>query len=280
MLKKSTSKGLVDFFSYVLLILTGIVVILPFLWMILSSFKTAGEIWTFPPVFMPKKFQWSNYVEAWRALPFNKFFINSLFVTIIVTIGQLFTCSLGGYAFARLRFPGRDKLFLMYLATMMIPFPVLMIPLFIIMQSFGWIDTLKSIIIPCLFSAWGTFLMRQFMMGIPRTLEDAAKIDGCSYWGLYWKIIVPLCKPVFATLGIFTFMGTWNQFFWPLIMINTISNKTLPLGLVMFQTRIAAETPWHLIMAASCATVLPIIILFIIGQKYYVKGIVTSGLKG
>ncbi|MFA4920958.1 MAG: carbohydrate ABC transporter permease [Candidatus Neomarinimicrobiota bacterium] len=280
MLKKSTSKRLVDYLSYILLILTGIVVILPFVWMILSSFKTAGEIWTFPPVFMPKKFQWSNYVEAWKALPFDRFFINSLLVTIFVTVGQLFTCSLGGYAFARLRFPGKDKLFLMYLATMMIPFPVLMIPLFIIMQSFGWIDTLKSIIVPGLFSAWGTFLMRQFMMGIPRTLEDAAKIDGCSYWGLYWKIIVPLCKPVFATLGIFTFMGTWNQFFWPLIMINTISNKTLPLGLVMFQTRIAAETPWHLIMAASCATVLPIIILFIIGQKYYVKGIVTSGLKG
>ncbi|MDD5220431.1 MAG: carbohydrate ABC transporter permease [Candidatus Bipolaricaulis sp.] len=280
MLKKSTSKRLVDYLSYILLILTGIVVILPFVWMILSSFKTAGEIWTFPPVFMPKKFQWSNYVEAWKALPFDRFFINSLLVTICVTVGQLFTCSLGGYAFARLRFPGKDKLFLMYLATMMIPFPVLMIPLFIIMQSFGWIDTLKSIIVPGLFSAWGTFLMRQFMMGIPRTLEDAAKIDGCSYWGLYWKIIVPLCKPVFATLGIFTFMGTWNQFFWPLIMINTISNKTLPLGLVMFQTRIAAETPWHLIMAASCATVLPIIILFIIGQKYYVKGIVTSGLKG
>lgn len=280
MLKKSTSKRLLDYLSYILLILTGIVVILPFVWMILSSFKTAGEIWTFPPVFMPKKFQWSNYVEAWKALPFDRFFINSLLVTIFVTVGQLFTCSLGGYAFARLRFPGKDKLFLMYLATMMIPFPVLMIPLFIIMQSFGWIDTLKSIIVPGLFSAWGTFLMRQFMMGIPRTLEDAAKIDGCSYWGLYWKIIVPLCKPVFATLGIFTFMGTWNQFFWPLIMINTISNKTLPLGLVMFQTRIAAETPWHLIMAASCATVLPIIILFIIGQKYYVKGIVTSGLKG
>lgn len=280
MLKKSSRKNIADILTYIVLILASVVVILPFLWMFFSSFKTAGEIWTFPPVFMPNKFQWSNYIEAWKALPFDKFLFNSLFVTICVTIGQLLTCSLGGYAFARLRFPGRDKLFLLYLATMMIPFPVLMIPLFIIMQSFGWIDTIKSLIIPCLFSAWGTFLMRQFMMGIPRTLEDAAKIDGCSYWGLYWKIIVPLCKPVFATLGIFTFMGTWNQFFWPLIMINTISNKTLPLGLVMFQTRIAAETPWHLIMAASCATVIPIIVLFIIGQKYYVKGIVTSGIKG
>ncbi len=280
MLNKSTYNNIADGFTYTLLIIFSVIVVLPFLWMILSSLKTAGEIWTFPPVFLPKKFQWSNYLEAWKALPFDRFLFNSLFVTVCVTIGQLFTCSLGGFAFARLRFPGRDSLFLMYMATMMIPFPVLMIPLFIIMQNLGWIDTLKSLIIPCLFSAWGTFLMRQFMMGIPRALEDAAKIDGCSYWGLYWKIIVPLCKPVFATLGIFTFMGTWNQFFWPLIMINTISNKTLPLGLVMFQTRIAAETPWHFIMAASCATILPIIVLFIIGQKYYVKGIVTSGLKG
>jgi len=262
------------------LILFGAIVVIPFLWMILSSFKDAGEIWTFPPVFMPKKFQWSNYRDAWNALPFDRFLFNSIIVTVCVTIGQLFTCSLGGYAFARLRFPGRDKIFLLYLATMMIPFPVMMIPLFIIMRTLGWIDTLTALIVPGLFSAWGTFLMRQYMLGIPKALEDAARIDGCSYWRLYWNIIVPLCKPVFATLGIFTFMGTWNQFFWPLIMINTISAKTLPLGLVMFQARIAAETPWHLIMAASCAIVLPIIVLFIIGQKYYVKGIVMSGIKG
>lgn len=280
MLNKNTQNYIANFITYTILIISSMAVILPFVWMIFSSFKTAGEIWTFPPVFMPKKFQWSNYIDAWNALPFDRFLFNSIFVTVCVTVGQLFTCSFGGYAFARLRFPGRDKLFLMYLATLMIPFPVLMIPLFIIMQSLGWTDTLKSLIVPCLFSAWGTFLMRQFMMGIPRALEDAAKIDGCSYWQLYWKIIVPQCKPVFATLGIFTFMGTWNNFFWPLIMINTIGKKTLPLGLVMFQTRIAAETPWHLIMAASCVTVLPILILFVIGQKYYVKGVVTSGLKG
>jgi len=280
MLSKNTKNRIADILTYATLMFFSVVVLFPFLWMIFSSFKTAGEIWTFPPVFMPKEFRWSNYVEAWKALPFDRFFFNSVLVTLCVTVGQLFTCSLGGYAFARLRFPGKDKIFLMYLATMMIPFPVLMIPLFIIMKTFGWIDTLQALIVPSLFSAWGTFLMRQFMMGIPISLEDAAKIDGCSYWKLYWRIIVPLSKPVFATLGIFTFMGTWNQFFWPLIMINTVSNKTLPLGLVMFQTRIAAETPWHLIMAASCATVLPIIILFVIGQKYYVKGIVTSGIKG
>ena len=252
---------------------------MPFLWMVLSSLKSPNEIWSFPPVFFPDKIQWSNYIDAWNALPFNRFFLNTLLVSISVTIGQLFTCSLGGYAFARLNFPGRNKIFLGYLATLMIPFPVLMIPMFILMKYLNWVDTLIGLIIPGLFSAWGTFLMRQFMLGIPRDLEDAAKIEGCSYWGIYWRIILPLCKPVLATLGIFTFLGSWNDFLWPLIMINTIPNKTLPLGLVMFQSRIAAETPWHLIMAASCFTVLPVLILFILGQKYYVRGIVTTGLK-
>ena len=273
-------KYITIFFIYFFLIIGCIVMAIPFLWMVVSSLKSANEIWTYPPVFMPSKIQWSNYVDAWNALPFDRFLINTLIVTVCVTIGQLFTCSLGGYAFARLNFPGKNKIFLGYLATLMIPFPVLMIPLFMLMKSMSLVDTLIGLIIPGLFSAWGTFLMRQFMLGIPRDLEDAAKIEGCSYWGIYWRIILPLCKPVLATLGIFTFLGTWNDFLWPLIMINTIPKKTLPLGLVMFQARTAAETPWHLIMAASCFTVLPVLILFILGQKYYVRGIVTTGLKG
>ncbi len=279
-LKERKVKYISRFFIYFFLIVGCIIMAIPFFWMVISSLKSPNEIWSYPPVFIPSKVQWSNYVEAWNALPFDRFFINTLIVTVSVTIGQLFTCSLGGYAFARLNFPGKNKIFLGYLATLMIPFPVLMIPLFIIMKSMGWVDTLIGLVAPGLFSAWGTFLMRQFMLGIPRDLEDAAKIEGCSYWGIYWRIILPLCKPVLATLGIFTFLGTWNDFLWPLIMINTVSKKTLPLGLVMFQARIAAETPWHLIMAASCFTVLPVLILFILGQKYYVRGIVTTGLKG
>jgi multiple sugar transport system permease protein len=277
---KRQSKKFADVLAYIFLIIGCFIMAMPFLWMIVSSLKSAGEIWTFPPVFFPEEIKWSNYIEAWNALPFDKFFLNTLIVTISVTIGQLFTCSLGGYAFARLQFPGRDKIFLGYLATLMIPFPVIMIPLFILMRNLGWVDTLIGLIVPGLFSAWGTFLMRQFMLGIPRDLEDAARIEGCSLWGIYWRIILPLCKPVMATLGIFTFLATWNDFLWPLIMINTIPKKTLPLGLVMFQARIAAETPWHLIMAASCFTILPVLVLFIIGQKYYVRGIVTTGMKG
>lgn len=277
---KGKFKLLTNSLIYVILILGCVIMAMPFLWMIVSSLKSAGEIWTFPPVFFPKDIKWANYIEAWKALPFDKFFINTLIVTISVTVGQLFTCSLGGYAFARLQFPARDKIFLGYLATLMIPFPVIMIPLFILMKNIGWVDSLIGLIAPGLFSAWGTFLMRQFMLSIPRDLEDAAKIEGCSLWGIYWRIILPLCKPVLATLGIFTFLATWNDFLWPLIMINTIPKKTLPLGLVMFQARIAAETPWHLIMAASCFTIVPVLILFVIGQKYYVRGIVTTGLKG
>lgn len=280
LLTKSKIKFIGDSITYIILIVGSIIMSMPFLWMVASSFKSIGEIWTFPPVFLPKEFLWHNYADAWKALPFNRFFFNTVFVTVIVTVGQLFTCSLGGFAFARLNFPGRDKLFIGYLATLMIPFPVIMIPLFITMRYLGWVDNLIALIVPWLFSAWGTFLMRQFMLGIPKDLEDAAKIEGCSFWGLYWRIIMPLCKPVLATLSIFTFMWTWNDFLWPLIMINTIPKKTLPLGLVMFQARMAAETPWNLIMAAACFTILPILILFIIGQKYYVKGIVTTGMKG
>lgn len=276
-------KSKINYFSkviiYLLLTAGGVIMFLPFLWMIVSSLKSSNEIWSFPPVLFPDKLQWSNYRNAWNALPFDRFFINTLIVSVTVTIGQLITCSLGGYTFARLNFPGKNKIFLGYLATLMIPFPVLMIPLFILMKFLNLVDTLIGLIIPGLFSAWGTFLMRQFMLGIPRDLEDAAKIEGCSFWGIYWRIILPLCKPVLATLGIFTFLGSWNDFLWPLIMINTISKKTLPLGLVMFQSRIAAETPWNLIMAASCFTVLPVLILFILGQKYYVQGIVTTGMK-
>ena len=192
------------------------------------------------------------------------------------TAGVLFTSSLAGYSFARLRYPGRDQLFLIYLSTMMIPFAVRMIPLFILMRTFGWVDSLARSIIPGMFSAWGTFLMRQFMLTIPRELEDAALIDGCSFFRIYWRIILPLTMPALATLGIFHFMGSWNDFFWPLIILNSMSNKTLPLGLAAFQAMAAMKTPWHLVMAASVLSVLPIIIVFMLGQKYYVRGIVTT----
>lgn len=266
--------------AWLILLIGGVAMMIPFLWMVLSSFKTIAEIYTFPPQFLPAQWQWQNYVRAWTTLPFPIFFRNSAIVSACVVLGQLFTCSLAGYSFGRLRYPGRDRIFLLYLATMMIPFAVIMIPLYVEMRSFGWIDTLWPLIVPAIFTPWGTFLMRQFMVTLPRELEDAARIDGASFFRIYWMIILPLIKPALATLGIFTFLGSWNDFLWPLIIISSLENKTIPLGLTAFQARMPLKTPWELVMATATFAILPVLIAFILGQKYYVQGIVTSGIKG
>ena len=215
-----------------------------------------------------------------RSFAFTRFFFNSLFVACATTAAVVLTSSMAGYSFARLRFPGRDLLFLAYLGTIMIPFPVLIIPLFILMRQLGLVDTLAGLILPAAFTAWGTFLMRQFMLSIPREIEEAARMDGASFWRIYLQIILPLSRPVIATLGIFTFLGSWNDFLWPLIMISSVESKTLPLGLTMFQSQIPIKTPWQLVMAAATFSVIPVLFVFVLGQKYYVRGIATTGLKG
>ncbi|MBA2595714.1 MAG: carbohydrate ABC transporter permease [Chloroflexia bacterium] len=266
--------------AWVALTLLGVFWMVPFLWMVSTSFKGIDEVYAFPPSFVPELLRWSNYVEAWQAVPFSRFFFNSLFVAAATTVAVVLTSSMAGYSFARLRYPGRDLLFLAYLATIMIPFPVLIIPLFILMRQLGLVDTLAGLILPAAFTAWGTFLMRQFMLTIPREIEEAARMDGASFWRIYLQIIMPLSRPVVATLGIFTFLGSWNDFLWPLIMISSGENKTLPLGLTMFQSQIPIKTPWQLVMAAATFSVLPVLIVFVLGQKYYVRGIATTGLKG
>jgi multiple sugar transport system permease protein len=258
----------------------GLTNLFPFFWMVSSSFKTLAEIYQFPPSMLPNQLMWSNYVEAWNALPFAQFFVNSLIVSSTVVLGQLLSSSLAGYSFARLRYPFRNKIFLLYLATLMVPFTVILIPLYVQMRAFGWVNSLLPVIVPFIFTPWGTFLMRQFMLTIPKDLEDAARIDGCNWFQVYWKIMVPLCKPALATLAIFTFLTSWNSFQWPMITLGTMQVKTLPLGLAMFYNQAANRTPWHLVMAASTFIVLPVLIIFIFGQKYYVRGVVTSGIKG
>ncbi|HEV8632801.1 MAG TPA: carbohydrate ABC transporter permease [Chloroflexota bacterium] len=279
-LGKKRSRQLGHVLAWAVLATLSVFWMLPFLWMVSTSLKGLDEVYAFPPRFVPEVVRWSNYPEAWGTVPFARFFLNSVIVAVGATVGQLLTCSMAGYSFARLRYPGRDRIFLAYLATMMIPFPVLMIPLFILMRGLALVDTLQGLIVPAVFSAWGTFLMRQFMLTIPRELEEAARVDGCSHLGIYWRIILPLCKPVIATLGIFTFLHMWNEFLWPLIMINSVDNKTLPLGLAMFQNRVAFKTPWHLLMAAATFSIIPVLGVFVLGQKYYVRGIATTGLKG
>ena len=236
-------------------------------------------------------FEWSNYAHAWKALRVERgflgllrnadgfliFYLNSMLVTILVTAGQLVTCSLAAFAFARLRFRARDALFLAYLATLMVPAVVTMIPLFAMMRVARLTDTYWALILPGLFSAYGTFLLRQFFMTVPTELEDAARIDGAGPFSIYWRIIMPLSKPALATLGTFVFLHTWNEFLWPLIVIDDLGKKTLPIGLAHFQGPYLTE--WHLLMAASVIVMFPVLIVFVIGQRYLVRGIALSGLK-
>ena len=208
-----------------MLSIVGIIFIMPFAWMVANSVKDIRGIYKFPPEFIPEVWHFENYTEAWTATHFDIGFLNSALVAAAVVLGQLITASLAGYSFARLRYPGRDKIFLLYISLMMVPFTVLLIPLYIQMRAFGWVSTLPAVIVPFLFTPWGTFMMRQFMVTIPRELEDAARIDGCGFFRTYWLIILPLTKPALATLAIFTFVNTWNSYQWPLIVLAKAKSK-------------------------------------------------------
>lgn len=269
-------------FSYALLIVGSLTMVGPFMWMVTTSLKDAGAVFSFQKnwweEWVPMSFVWENYVKAWHVVPFAQFYLNSLFVTAAVTFGQVVTSAMAAYAFARLRFPGRERIFFGYLATMMVPGAVTMIPVFILLKNLGWVDTYKALILPGIFTAYGTFMLRQFFLTLPRELEDAAKIDGCSYYGIFWRIILPLSKPALATLTTFTFMGSWMNFMWPLIVINTESKFTLPVGLAYFQS--LHHTDWTLLMAASVMMILPILLIFIFNQRFFVEGIKLTGIKG
>ncbi|MFH1406955.1 MAG: carbohydrate ABC transporter permease [Candidatus Omnitrophota bacterium] len=264
--------------AYILLSLAGITMLIPFLWMLSTSLKDPGSVFTYPIRWIPSPIVWKNYLEVLHVVPFARFYLNSVIVGLVVTFGQVMTSSFAAYAFARLNFPGRDKLFFAYLATMMIPGSVTMIPVYVLMRLLGWVDTYKALIIPAMFTAYGTFMLRQFFMTLPKDLEDAAKIDGCGYFGIYWKIIMPLSKPALATLTTFTFMGSWSSFMWPLLVTNKMELKTLPIGLESFQS--IYTTNWTLLMAGSVMAMLPVIIIFIFNQRFFVEGIKLTGIKG
>ena len=254
----------------------------PFLWMISTSLKLPGEVFSYQKPWwydwVPTSFVWQNYAKAWQVVPFARFYLNSIFVVLLTTLGQVTTSAFAAYAFARLRFPGRDNIFFTYLATMMIPGAVTMIPVFILLEQLGWIDSYKAVILPGIFTAYGTFMLRQFFLTLPKDLEDAAKIDGCSYFGIFWRILLPLSKPALATLTTFTFMGSWMNFMWPLVVLNSHEKFTLPIGLAYFQS--LHHTDWTLLMAGSLMMILPILLLFIFNQRYFVEGIKLSGIKG
>lgn len=263
---------------HVVMYAAALLTVAPFIWMVLTSFKTIGDIYTYPPKWWPTEFTLTNYISAFSAAPFGRYYTNSLFVALAVTFGQLVTCSLAAYAFARMQFRGRDILFYLFLGTMMVPAQVTMIPSFMILHQLGWIDTYAALIVPGLASAFGTFLLRQFFLTIPKELEEAAYIDGCSRLRVLWQIIIPLSLPAFATLAIFTFMGVFNDFLWALIVVDSQEMYTVQLGLAIFRDRYSTE--WGSLMAGSVVASLPILIVFFFAQKYFIQGITLSGLKG
>ena len=277
--QKSLRIGLQTILSYLLLLLLTVVMGLPFLWMVSSSFKSEGYIFIYPPQWIPNPFRWQNYIDLTQEMPFVLFFYNSTKIALLATFGQLLTCSLAAYAFARFHFPGRDLLFTILLATMMVPFQVTMIPVFITMHRLNLLDTHFALWGPAfLGGAYGTFLLRQFFLTLPTDLEDAAQIDGCGRFGIWWRIFLPLSKPALTTLGIFVFMGNWNDLLGPVLYLSTKAKMTLTIGLAMLFHQWGA-TPWNLVMAGSVVMVLPILLIYALGQKYFVQGIVTTGLK-
>ena len=263
--------------KHIIIYILAFVTLAPFIWMVLTSLKDMGEIFVYPPQWLPSEFHFDNYVKAFDAAPFGRYYLNSIFVAVAVTLGQLITCSMAAFAFARLNFKGRNTLFYLFLGTMMIPYNVTMIPSFLVLYWLGWIDTYYALIVPGLASAFGTFLLRQFFITIPKELEEAAYIDGATKLQVLRKIIVPLAKPALATLAVFTFMGVFNDFIWALIVINSQDMQTVQLGLAIFRDRYL--TQWDLLMAGSVTAVLPILIVFFFAQKYFIQGITLSGLK-
>ena len=255
-----------------------LIMILPLLWAFSTSLKTYQETIERPYDLIPGTLQFSNYKTVFTILPFMAYFKNSVFVSVLTIVGTLVTSSLAAYAFARLRFPGRTVLFMLYLATLMVPRQVVLVPNFMIMKNLGLIDNLWSLVLTGIFTAYGTFFLRQFFLTIPYDLEEAAIIDGLGYFKRLSLIIIPLAKPALVTLLIITLLNTWNDFLFPLVFINSDVNKTLTVGLSLLRGDF--DTQWNIVMAATLLSILPLLILFVFAQKFFIEGIALSGIKG
>ncbi len=263
---------------YAILLPAGLFALVPFAWMLATSLKPNDHLLAIPPELWPAGATLASYQRVWQAFPIPQFFVNSAIVAIGVTLGQLLTCSLAAYAFARLHWRGREVVFLLYLVTLMVPFQVTVTPLFILMRTLNWVNTYQGLIAPSGFSAFGTFLLRQFFLTLPRDLEEAAFLDGASHLTVYRRILLPLSVPGLATLAVFAFMGAWNGFLWPLVVVKDQRLMTLPLGLATLQGQFTTE--WNLVMAGAVISVLPMLILYLFAQRTFQKGVVLSGLKG
>jgi multiple sugar transport system permease protein len=264
-------------FSYLLCGMITVVTFVPFVWMVFGSLKNASEVTRYPPTFFPTTIAWHNYVEVFTSLPFLRYIFNSFFVASVVTLVALFLHAMAGYSLARLRFPGRNFLFALLVSTLMIPFSITLIPSFIIVRSLGWLDTYWALIVPALFNAFGIFLLRQFYLGLPRDLEEAARLDGATPAGVFWYVALPLSRPILATLAVFFWLANWNNYLWPLIVTGSPDMRVIQVGIASFAGEHSAE--WQLIMAGSTIAAIPGLILYIFLQGYLIEGIKLSGLK-
>ncbi|MBT2282265.1 carbohydrate ABC transporter permease [Paenibacillus polymyxa] len=266
--------------TYLLLTLISLMMIVPFIWMISTSFKEPQSIFTYPPQWIPESFRFQNYIDVFRLIPFHRFYWNSIYISVLVVLGTVFFASLAGYAFAKIPFKGRNVVFLILLSAMMIPHEVTAIPMFLFMRQLGWIDTHLPLILLPIFGAggvFGIFVMRQFFITVPTELEEAAMMDGCNRFRIYARIMLPIAKPGMATLTIFTFVTIWNEFFDPLIFINSRDLMTLPLGLSLFTDEVG--TAWQYLMSATVMATLPLLIVFFLAQRRFIEGVAMTGLK-
>lgn len=277
-LSMKKQKNLKHAFLYLVLFLTSLSMVLPFLWMISASLKADSDIFGFPIKWIPEHVYWSNYVDVWTQIPFHLYYLNTIKLVVITVAFLLVTCSMAGYAFSKIRFPERDGMFFLYLMTMMIPYQVMMIPQFIMFKNMGLVDSHWSLILLGIVNPFGVFLFRQFFLSIPDELLEAARIDGLSEFGIYVRIVLPLTKPAIATLVIFSFMHTWNDFLGPLIYLTSDHLFTLQLGMQHFIGQY--NTQYALLMAAAVSSIIPTLLVFVAAQDYFVKGVVGSGVKG
>lgn len=256
---------------HVLLILGSLITLLPFLWMLGTSLKSASEVFSATPTFLPKAWRWENYQEVFQRAPFARFYWNTIVVTVARVAGQILLCSMAGYAFARLRFPGREALFLAVLAVLMLPEQVTLVPKYVLLKYLGWLDTYQGLIVPSLFSALGTFLLRQFFMTLPSDLDDAAVLDGCNPFQVYWHVALPLARPTILAFGLLVVLWSWNDFLWPLIVTSSTEMQVLSVGINYFQGQYV--TNFAVMMAAATVATVPMLIVFIIVQNYLIEGI-------
>ena len=256
----------------------ALVALIPLLWMLSTSLKDNGSIFQYPPVWVPETLKFSNYTSLWDDLPMNRWLINTFAVSTIVVLAQLLFCSMAAYAFARLRFRWSDQIFYVFLASMMVPYQVTLIPAFVLISKLGWVDTYQGLMVPQLSSAFGIFLLRQFFLSLPREIEDAARIDGASYWRIYRSILLPLSVPALLAFGVFSFIGMWGDFLWPLIVINSPEKMTLTVGLNYLNS--SYTTDWTRLMAGDVISLLPLLVVYALAQRHFIQGISMTGLKG